>query len=494
MGAIPSYVPKDFAGKCRCFPTPAADGREPVLIDYQRKWVLDKSLSKLMEKSRRVGVTYATAYERVEAHSLRDRSLDSWISSRDEPTARLFIREALKFARILHIGAKDLGQQVIGDGGDKAHVLEFANNTIINSLSGNPDAFAGKGGDVLLDELALRKDPRTVYGIAAPTIDWGGALAAISTHRGSANYFNTLVREIREEGNPKGWSLHRVTLQDALEQGLLYKLQRHYRPGDPRLLLDEAAYFDFQRKRCADEETFLQEYCCVPGDDAAAFLSYELLDACKYAAADAREWGIVRIENGTVQSTAGGTCPMSPADVAAMVKLRGEGFAGLDIARHGDLSVIQVNDKVGGVHFTRLVIEMHGTPYHVQEAWLDAVMLIPGLRRLCGDRTGSGDQMMERAKRRHGAARVEPVLFTTRTKEELAFPVRGACEDRAVRLPADDKYTADLRAVKKEVVAGNIRFSADRGENGHADRFWSLALALAAGKDPAGQYAVINIE
>jgi hypothetical protein len=41
--------------------------------------------------------------------------------------------------------------------------------------------------------------------------------------------------------------------------------------------------------------------------------------------------------------------------------------------------------------------------------------------------------------------------------------------------------------VKKEMVAGNIRFAADRGKNGHADRFWARALAQLAGKTPATQ-------
>jgi phage FluMu gp28-like protein len=38
-----------------------------------------------------------------------------------------------------------------------------------------------------------------------------------------------------------------------------------------------------------------------------------------------------------------------------------------------------------------------------------------------------------------------------------------------------------LRAIKRETTfAGNIRFAADRGGNGHADRFWALALAIRA--------------
>jgi len=52
-----------------------------------------------------------------------------------------------------------------------------------------------------------------------------------------------------------------------------------------------------------------------------------------------------------------------------------------------------------------------------------------------------------------------------------------------VRIPNRDKIRSDLRAIKKETTAsGNIRFTADRGANGHSDRFWALALALHAAK------------
>ena len=46
--------------------------------------------------------------------------------------------------------------------------------------------------------------------------------------------------------------------------------------------MDEADYFNYIRAGSADEESFQQEFCCVPSDDATAFLTYELLDACKY--------------------------------------------------------------------------------------------------------------------------------------------------------------------------------------------------------------------
>jgi len=40
-------------------------------------------------------------------------------------------------------------------------------------------------------------------------------------------------------------------------------------------------------------------------------------------------------------------------------------------------------------------------------------------------------------------------------------------------------------------VAGNIRFTAERSEEGHADRFWALALAIHAASSPSGS---INYE
>jgi phage FluMu gp28-like protein len=35
---------------------------------------------------------------------------------------------------------------------------------------------------------------------------------------------------------------------------------------------------------------------------------------------------------------------------------------------------------------------------------------------------------------------------------------------------------------KEATASGNIRFTGERTKNGHADRFWGLALALHAAK------------
>ncbi len=142
----------------------------------------------------------------------------------------------------------------------------------------------------ILDEFALHEDPRKLFSIAFPGISWGGSLEIFSTHRGSRNYFNELLNEIRHKGNPKKFSLHSVTLQDALDQGLLHKIQSKLPPEDPRQQMDEAEYFDLIRNSCADDESFREEFCCQPCDDNGAFLSYDLISSCEHKLNEPWEW------------------------------------------------------------------------------------------------------------------------------------------------------------------------------------------------------------
>jgi phage FluMu gp28-like protein len=445
-----------FAGRAKNIPE-----RDTLMLGYQSNWIRDKSRLKLMEKARQIGMTWATAYDIVASTSLVDAAFDEWISSRDEIQARLFLQDCKAWAKLLGIGAEDLGERLIDEKGNSAMVLQFTNGRRANSMSSNPDAQAGKRGGRKIDEFALHRDQRQMWAIAYPGITWGGTLAAWSTHRGSGSFFNELIQEVKHKGNPKGISLHTVTLQDALDAGLLYKLQKKLPPDDPRLQMDEAEYFDFIRQGCADEESFLQEFMCVPADDNAAFLSYELITSCEYAVAD--KWQ------------------------TDLEDAKGQLFVGVDVGRDHDLTVIWVVEKLGDVRYTRAVIELKAQRFEVQEDELYRILALPQVRRCCIDCTGIGRQFSERAQDRFGKYRVEPVNFSGPVKEELAFPLRGAFEDRTVRIPSRGEIRADLRAVKKETTAsGNIRFQADRGKNGHADRFWALALALHAGKTAVG--------
>jgi phage FluMu gp28-like protein len=464
---------QQFVGRAKVVPA-----RGSILLPYQAKWTRDESRLKIAEKARQIGWTWATAGGLVMRKGRKGADCDAWVASRDELQAQLFLEDCTRFADVYSLAWKASETGLIVPKGATDHVLRFSNGRRIHSLSSNPDAQAGKRGDRILDEFALHEDPRKLYGIALPGITWGGSVEIFSTHRGTRNFFNELLNEIKHQGNPKGFSLHRVTLQDALEQGFLYKLQSKLPEGDARQGMDEAAYFDFVRRGCADEESFQEEFCCQPCDDNAAFLSYDLIASCEYRAEE--DWEMDFSRDGS-PSRRGGR--LSQADQPSL-------YIGVDVGRDHDLTVIWVVEKLGDVYFTRAVDCLDRESFDAQEGTLYAWLRNAAVKRCCIDRTGIGRQFVERAMQKFGTYRVEGVHFSGPVKEELAYPVRAAFEDRTIRIPNEKAIRADLRSIRKETTAsGNIRFTGERTQNGHADRFWALALALHAAKEAnAPQY------
>ncbi|MBF0257031.1 MAG: hypothetical protein HQL47_11390, partial [Gammaproteobacteria bacterium] len=237
----------------------------------------------------------------------------------------------------------------------------------------------------------------------------------------------------------------------------LYKLQQALPADAEQQAMDEASYFGWIKSGAADEESFLQEYMCLPGDDDAAFLEYDLMASCEYGAGEAWQ----RIEDGR------------------------QLFAGVDIGRKQDLTVLWVVEKLGDTLFTRHIETLRKMTKGQQEAilwpWFERA------QRVCIDATGLGIGWVDDAVDQFGQYRIEGVSFTQTTKEAMAYPLRNAFEDRKIRLPYDPAIRADLRAVTKQVTsAGNIRFTAERNQDGHADRFWALALAIHAASQDAG--------
>jgi phage FluMu gp28-like protein len=432
----------------------------PVFLPYQQAWIADNSRIKLMEKSRQVGMSWATAYGLVRSQCLEGARSDAWVSSRDDAQARLFLEDCRTFAKALDPLSHCQMSVISKDAKPTAYTLTFGSERRIHSLSSNPDAQAGKRGTRVLDEFALHEDPRQLYAIASPGVTWGGQMMILSTHRGADNFFAQLIQEARYGGNPKGISLHRVTLQDALDQGFLTYLKRKLPQEDPIQGMDDGAYFDFVRSTCADPEIFLQEYMCEPLDDRSSFLPYDLILGCEYAAEEPWELTFADRRNAHAQYV-----------------------LGVDIGRDHDATVFWLLEVLPlGMLATRHVTRLKDTPFSEQAAVLASYMELPGLRRVCMDQTGIGRQLTEEAIRLYGTYRVEGVTFTAGVKEDLAYRLRSSFEAKTLRSPSSPELRADLRSVRRELTSsGNLRFSAERTAYGHADDFWALALALHAG-------------
>lgn len=449
-----------------------------LLLPYQKRWVEDTSRLKLAVKSRQIGWTWATAYGLIRRKALKTAQLDAWISSRDEIQARLFLEDCKSFAGILDAGAQDFGERVIDAKGSSAYVLQMGNGLRINSMSSNPDAQAGKRGDRVLDEFALHPDPRKLYSIAYPGITWGGNFEIFSTPRGSDSFFQKLIDEIKG-GNPKKFSFHKITLEDALNQGFLAKLQKKLPAGDERQAMDEAAYFDFIKSGCADEETFNQEYMCIPSNDATAFISYEMLDGN-------RVYGNIERETGTVDGKPSAIVTwinVAPGIEVSSVPL----YLGVDYARHEDLTVMWLAADIAGILVPVELKTMKNVPFKRQREAIDRYMAMKSLRRCCFDMTGIGEETAEAMRSKYGY-RFEPIRFTAESKESMAYPVRHDLEDKTMKVPDLPLVDADFRKIRKEDSAGgHVRFVAERDTKGHADIFWAAALCREAKGHKSGR-------
>lgn len=437
----------------------SGSGDAPYFLPYQVEWIRDEAHLKICEKGRQIGLSYADSYDSVRK-AAQKAGRDVWVMSRDEVQAKQYILYCKRWANVLRYAAEDHGEQVFTLENGKAvkvQVLTFASGANIYALSSNPDAIVGKTGHVKLDEFALHKDQRQLFAVAKPVIQWGGTLSIISTHRGVGTVFNQIIQDIRERGNSMGWSLHSIPIQRAVGDGIVEKINAATGARESR-----EAWLARQQAECIDQEQWLQEYCCVPADEASAFISYDLIAGCEEGASPLRDFGYLE-------------------------DCKNPLYLGMDVARKRDLCVLDVGERVGDVVWDRLRVELQGRKFAEIRDELYRLLALPQLKRACIDASGLGMQLAEEARERFGH-RVEPVTFTGPVKEELAFGLRAAFEDAKLRIPRDEKLRADLRGIKKSVTAaGNIRFEGD-SEDSHCDRFWAKALRQHAVGIRKGQY------
>jgi phage FluMu gp28-like protein len=435
-------------------------------LPYQEAWITDESPLKLSEKSRRVGYTYATSYRCVQKCLRRPRGFTQWVSSRDLLTAKEFVTDYVaKWARAANVVATGLGgdQAVVVDPqhGITALAVTFETGNRILSLSSTPEAFAGKGGDVLLDEVDLHDDPGRLVDMALPCTVWGGQLEAVSAYRVDGSPSSVFARLCADAkaANPMGWSFHRCTIADAVAAGFAAKISE----VTGKAVTGEE-FLARERAKCRNEAAWLSQYMCQPQDDGGALLPYGVLAASEDDTLNA----CVRRDLPAL----GSTDPL---------------YLGVDVGRKHDLTVLWLLERVGDVFWTRWVCELAKTLFREQLAILEAALRLPRLVRCCIDSTGIGAMLAEEAQLRHGQYRVEQVQFTAPVKMELGMPMVAAFEDRTVRIPALAAVREDLHKTRKTTTAaGNVRLEASSDDAGHADRFWALALALHAGKSVAG--------
>lgn len=482
---VPSHIP-DTA----LLPVPGA-----VLMPYQQRWVAEHSPLKVMEKSRRTGITWGEASDNVlTAASQRTAGGQNvyYIAYNQDMTIE-YIQACGMWARMFNYAAGEI-EEGLWDGEDEAdkaiktYTIRFPSGFRIVALSSRPSNLRGRQGVIVIDEAAFHDQLKELLKAALAMLIWGGAVHVISTHNGDDNPFNELVTDIRS-GRRKG-VVQRVDFQEAVADGLYQRVCM--RLGKPWVQAEQDEWMSGVYAFYGDGAA--EELDCVPANGSGSWLSRALIEsrmsadtpvlryACKAGfevlpdhirTADVRDW---------MEAT------MLPL-LERLPTTNVLSFDGEDFGRTGDLSVhvplLQHANLVRRVPFT---VELRNVPFQQQEQI--CFFLLDRLPRFTGgafDSRGNGQYLGERAMQRFGASRIAQVMPTESWYREHMPPVKAALEDGTLQdLPRDADTLADLRAVQMVRGVPRVPDTRSKGEDKgqrHGDAAVAVALAWFASRE-----------
>jgi len=322
---------------------------------------------------------------------------------------------------------------LVGVDKQSAEAIELSTGGRLISLPASSATVQGYTGHVVIDEAAWIPDVDALWMAVVPTISTcrGFRLSVVSTPGARAGMFFRL-----RHGQDPAWSRHRVTIYDARAGGA---------PHDAHAL----------RAAVADEATWRAAYECQFVDEAHALLPYDLL--------------LARVDETLAYHL----------DVAALGEA-GDLFAGYDVGRKHDLSVLVVLEKTDEQVHWRGAVELRQAPFGEQFELLSRLLGLPNLRRLAIDQSGLGMQLAEQLAEKC-YWKVDRVTITAPVKESLASRILAAFQRGDVNIPGHRPLIDDLHSIQRTVTAaGNLRYAAPRQAGSHADRWTALALVLGA--------------
>jgi len=409
-------------------PIQRAPAEPPALAwwDHQRRWLEDHSRLRVCCKARQIGMSTAVATEALHAAVYGETTV---VVSASQRQASELLRKATQLLPLVTVaggGALMVNRQ-------SAEEIDLSTGGRLISLPSAAATVQGYTGHVVIDEAAWIPDMDRLWMAIVPTISTrsGYRLSVVSTPGPRAGMFHRLWNEA-----DSSWSRHRVTIYDARAGGA---------PHDIEAL----------RAAVADEATWRAAYECQFVDESHALLPYDLL--------------LARVDE-----------TLSYHLNVTTLSEAGDLYAGYDVGRKHDLSVLVVLERVGEAYRWRGAVELRQAPFDEQFELLSSVLKVRGLRRLQIDQSGLGMQLAEELVRKHGSC-VEPVTMTAPVKESLASLILSVFQRGLLRIPDHRPLIDDLHSVARSVtLSGNVRYAAPREAGSHADRWTALALALQA--------------
>lgn len=455
-----------------------------AFLPYQGRWVADPASVKVVEKSRRIGLSWAEAADDA-LYAAADGGDDVWYIGYNKEMAEEFINDCAWWARQYALAAGAVEEEVINDE-DKDILtfrIRFSSGNKIVALSSRPSNLRGKQGRVVIDEAAFHDDLQELLKAAMALLMWGGQVRIISTHNGDQNPFNSLIQDVRAGKKP--YSLHRVTLDDALKEGLYRRICLV--TGVPWTEAGEeqwrgeliASYGD-----AADEELF-----CIPSQGSGTWLSRAVIERCMDETIPVLRWSqgpdFALQPDYIRQEIARDWCEKHLLPLLAGLDRSRRHYLGGDFARSGDLSVYSPLAETQNLHYRQpFVVELGNMPFKEQESILFYIVdRLPRFTFGKLDARGNGQYLAEVTMQRYGASRIEGVMLSESWYRAEMPRMKAFFEDATLTVAQDADHLDDYRAIK--MIAGVARIPDNRtagrdGHKRHGDAAIALAMAVSA--------------
>ena len=471
--SAPSSRESGPAGPPNSVVSSARDGRAPranrgavplvspwnLLLPYQKLWADDDARFKIGLMARQVGKDFASGAEGVRDcfRSELNRTKTTWmIVAPSERQSLESLEKWKEFATGYELTIADAREE--REGGSetllKSSTIVFPNGSRIVAVPGKPDTVRGLSANVLFTEFGFFEDPDRTWRAALPSITnplRGGLkkVRIISTPNGAGNKLQDLWVKNYQVKDSK-WSCHRVTIHDAVAQGL---------PVDVEEL----------RAAIDDPEGWAQEFECEFIDAAGVLLPYETIALCE--STDASE-----------------TVPPEYWESRHSFPI----YLGIDFARKRDLTVCVAAEAVADLRITREILTMQNvsTPDQVER-------LRPRVRQArrvaldyTGPGTGLGDYLVkefgEWNPAEHKFGKIELCKATQSFNQDIFSKLKMAFERRGHRIPVLRVLREDLHSVYRVAGRSGVSYRAPHTADGHADRCYAYALLEHCASEGAG--------
>jgi len=452
-------------------------------LRYQVDAIMDEARLEVWEKSIRIGATFGMGFRAVRRRML---GLGNYLhTSVNEKIAKSFARDCRKFCRIFDVaGASEVREFETWNRDENrretAFEIEFKKQECsIKIFSSNPDAIRGEGGDVGIDEICSHRKPDDLMQAAGGRAMWGHSVRIWSSHKGVDSALNRLIKEERAKGSDSRWKIRSTNLEQALDQGLLEKINEI----SGRNMSREDFIAD-TRAMVGGEDAYLEECMLQPRASGTQAIKWGYLDAAK------QDYPLYR------KHIEGDDAFDAEAWIAPLVEIlrAAERVAiGYDVARSGHLASVPIVACFDGRWKHMALLTMHKRKFALQRDAIAAFMRAVPAAVGGGDSTGLGMETCEVLTGLFGEYRWVGVNFGTH-KAEIGTRMVRVFEDGKIDLSAardDEDVIYDLAAIQTATLpSGRATFVETANpinKLSHCDIAWSIGLALLVGEEDDAQ-------